>query len=130
MPLRKTPLILVADDYADSRELYAEYLAHRGLAVIEASSGDEVLAHAFEHLPDAIVMDLCLLGLDGLEATRRLKADARTQAIPVLVMTGRTLPEDAARAEAAGCDAFLTKPCLPRHLFEQVSNVLSASGKR
>ena len=127
---RQSPLVLVVDDYEDHRELYAQYMTHRGLMVIEASSGDEAIARALEHLPDAIVMDLSLPGIDGIEATRRLKADARTQEIPVLVLTGNALARDARRAEAAGCDAFLTKPCLPRQLFEQVSNVLTGPGKK
>ena len=100
--LRRTPLVLVADDYVDSRELYAEYMTRRGLTVIEASTGDEALAQARALLPDAIVMDLSLPGTDGLEATRLLKADPRTQAIPVLVVTGHATPGDATRAQAAG----------------------------
>jgi CheY-like chemotaxis protein len=128
--LRPRPLVLLVDDYVDSRELYAEYMVQRGLGVIEASSGDDAVAQAREHLPDAIVMDLSLPGIDGWEATRLLKADVRTRAIPVLVVSGRTLAGDVARAEAAGCDAFLTKPCMPRQLFEHLSSALSASAKR
>ncbi len=69
------PLVLVVDDYQDAREMYAEYLGAFGFAVAEAESGDEAVAKALELLPDAIVMDLSLPGMDGWTATRTLKTN-------------------------------------------------------
>src|SRR4051812_7019627 len=83
-----TPLVLVVDDFPDNRDMYMQYLEFCGMRVAEAQNGHEALQQAFELLPDLIVMDLSLPGLDGWEATRRLKADARTRAIPVIALTG------------------------------------------
>ena len=74
---RSGALVLVVDDYEDAREMYAEYLAYSGFRVAEARTGVEALEKAFELLPDLILMDLSLPVMDGWEATRRLKADAR-----------------------------------------------------
>ncbi len=100
----RPPLVLLVDDFQDNREMYAMYLEHAGLQVAEAGNGHEALDQAFRLLPDLIVMDLSLPGIDGWEATRRLKADER----------------------AAGCDAFVTKPCLPEQLLSEIRKVLAA----
>jgi two-component system, cell cycle response regulator DivK len=129
----RRPTVMVVDDYTDNREMYGEYLVHKGLRVIEAGSGGEALELAFAHRPDVIVMDLSLPGMDGWEATRLLKGDPRTKGIPIVVVTGHALAGDAQRAEAAGCDDFLTKPCLPRHLYERLTKILEparAKGSR
>jgi two-component system cell cycle response regulator DivK len=118
------PLVLVVDDYQDAREMYAEYLGAFGFAVAEAESGDEAVAKALELLPDAIVMDLSLPGMDGWTATRTLKMDARTRAIPVVALTGNARTDAPAAAREAGCDAFLIKPCLPEDIVATVRRVL------
>ena len=82
------PLILVVDDYEDAREMYAEYLRFCGFRVAEARNGNEALEQAFTLMPDLILMDLSLPGMDGWEATRQLKADERTRNIPVVALTG------------------------------------------
>jgi CheY-like chemotaxis protein len=76
-------------------------------------------------LPDLIVMDLSLPGIDGWEATRRLKADPRTKRIPVIALTGHALAGHSKGAMDAGCDAFITKPCLPERLLEEVRKTLA-----
>lgn len=119
------PLILVVDDFLDNRQMYAEYLAFSGLRVEEAENGHEALEKAFEMLPDLIVMDLSLPGIDGWEATRRLKADPRTKRIPVIALTGHALAGHSKGAMDAGCDAFITKPCLPERLLEEVRKTLA-----
>jgi CheY-like chemotaxis protein len=123
-PRPKTPLILVVDDYADNREMYSAYLRFQGLEVVEAANGTEALEHAFERLPDLVVMDLSLPGVDGWEATRLLKADARTKHIPVIAVTGHALAGAPERAAEAGCDGFLTKPCLPEDLLREIQRML------
>ena len=118
------PMVLVVDDYEDAREMYAEYLQYSGFRVAEARTGVEALEKAFELLPDLILMDLSLPVMDGWEATRRLKADARTRAIPVVALTGHALAGHSEVARKAGCDAFVTKPCLPEDLVKEIRKVL------
>ncbi len=125
-PAQPKPLILVVDDYQDAREMYAEYLEFSGFRVAEAKNGEEALDKAFALLPDVILMDLSLPVMDGWEATRRLKGDERTRHIPVVALTGHTLSGHSHGAKDAGCDAFVTKPCLPDALVQEVKKQLAA----
>ena len=120
------PLILVVDDYQDAREMYAEYLQFSGFRVAEARNGNEAVDQAFALGPDLILMDLSLPGMDGWEATRRLKADERTRHIPVVALTGHALAGASEGARKAGCDSFVTKPCLPDDLVVDVRRMLNA----
>jgi two-component system, cell cycle response regulator DivK len=124
--VEKAPLILVVDDFADNREMYTQFLEFAGFRVAEAQNGHEALQKAFDLRPDLIVMDLSLPGLDGWEATRRLKADDRTRGIPVIALTGHALAGHSKGAMDAGCDAFITKPCLPERLMEEIKSMLKA----
>jgi two-component system, cell cycle response regulator DivK len=119
-------LILVVDDFDDNREMYAEFLRFTGYRVEEAANGLEALEKAFGLLPDVIVMDLSLPGVDGWEVTRRLKADGRTKHIPVIAVTGHALAGHSQGALEAGCDAFVTKPCLPEDLATEIQRLLDA----
>src|SRR5919106_7034452 len=125
-PSHDKPLVLVVDDYQDAREMYSEYLEFSGFRVAEARNGIEALEKAFELLPDLILMDLSLPGMDGWEATRRLKADERTKRIPVVALTGHALAGASEGARKAGCDSFVTKPCLPDDLVVEVRRMLNA----
>ena len=118
------PLILVVDDYEDAREMYAEYLRFCGFRVAEARNGNEALEQACSLMPDLILMDLSLPGMDGWEATRQLKADTRTARIPVVALTGHALAGASEGAKRAGCDSFVTKPCLPDDLVVEVRRML------
>lgn len=124
-PARTAPLVLIVDDYPDNREMYSSFLSFSGLQVEEAANGREALAKAFALLPDLVVMDLSLPGVDGWQATRELKADPRTKHIPVVALTGHALAGTSDTALAAGCDLFLTKPCLPQDLLEEIRRVLA-----
>lgn len=119
------PLVLVVDDFEDNREMFAEYLELSGFQVAQAVSGRDALDRAFQLLPDVVLMDLSLPELDGWEATRRLKADPRTHHVPVIALTGHALADHAREAKEAGCDAFLTKPCLPEMLVAEVRRQLA-----
>jgi two-component system, cell cycle response regulator DivK len=123
------PRVLVVDDYPDAREMYSEYLGYCGFDVVEAANGMEALQRAVETQPDIILMDLSLPVMDGWEATRRLKADARTAGIPVVALTGHALAGISEGARKAGCDAFVTKPCLPQDLVEEVRKILARAAK-
>jgi CheY-like chemotaxis protein len=120
------PLILVVDDYQDAREMYAEYLQFSGFRVAEARNGNEAVEQAFALTPDLILMDLSLPGMDGWEATRRLKGDDRTRHIPIVALTGHALAGASEGAKKAGCDSFVTKPCLPDDLVIEVRRMLGA----
>jgi CheY-like chemotaxis protein len=127
------PCVLLVDDYPDAREMYSEYLQYSGFDVIEAGNGIEALQQAIDREPDIILMDLSLPVMDGWEATRRLKADRRTAQIPVVALTGHALAGISEGARRAGCDAFVTKPCLPEDLVKEIRKVLeqpSSAGKK
>jgi two-component system cell cycle response regulator DivK len=116
--------VLVVDDYADAREMYAESLLVLGFRVAEASNGVEAVAKARALSPDVILMDLSLPGIDGWEATRQLKADEATRHIPIVAMTGHIPSPDDDRARLAGCDRLLIKPALPDQVVAAVRQVL------
>jgi two-component system cell cycle response regulator DivK len=118
------PRVLLVDDYPDAREMYTEYLEFSGFDVVQASNGMEALERAADAAPDIILMDLSLPVMDGWEATRRLKADARTASIPVVALTGHALAGISEGAKRAGCDAFVTKPCLPEDLVSEIRRIL------
>lgn len=119
------PLVLVVDDYEDAREMYAECLDASGFAVAQAETGDQAVAMALALMPALIVMDLALPGMDGWSATRAIKTDVRTAMIPVVALTGHARSDASTAARDAGCDAFLTKPCLPDQIVEIVRRLLA-----
>ena len=123
-------LILIVDDYEDNRDMYSQYLQFTGLRVAEAANGKEALAKTAELMPDLIVMDLSLPGVDGWQATRIIKQDPKTRDILVLALTGHALEGASEGAREAGCDAFLTKPCLPEDLHREIQRMLRAADER
>jgi two-component system, cell cycle response regulator DivK len=116
--------ILVIEDHEDNRQILRDLLGHAGYHMIEAETGEAGLAAAAAHKPDLILMDIQLPGLDGYEATRRLKADPALRSIPIIVVTSYALSGDDAKARAAGCDAYVTKPYSPRHLLAKINEYL------
>jgi two-component system cell cycle response regulator DivK len=120
----KHPCVLLVDDYLDARQMYTTYLEYCGFAVVQAANGVEALREAVESKPDIILMDLSLPVMDGWEATRQLKADPRTAGIPVVALTGYSLNKSDG-AKEVGCEAFLTKPCLPEDLVQEIRRVLA-----
>lgn len=121
---REQPLVLVVEDYQDAREMYAAYLQFSGFDVAEAGNGIEAIEKTRELLPDIVLMDLALPRMDGWEATRRLKNDDLTRHIPIVALTGHALAGHAEGAREAGCDAFVTKPCLPDALVAEIKRLL------
>ena len=112
----RTPLILLVDDNSDNRDVYGQYLAFVGYRVELAAAGEEGLVKAAALQPDLIVMDMAMPYLDGWEATRRLKAAPATRHIPVVAVTGFTMPGAERKALEAGCAHFFSKPLLPEDL--------------
>jgi two-component system cell cycle response regulator DivK len=112
--------ILVVEDQIDNQQILRDLLNSAGYDVMEAGNGEEALAVAVRERPDLILMDIQLPLLDGYEATRRIKADPALRAIPVIVVTSYALSGDEAKALAAGCDAYVTKPFSPRALLAKI----------
>ena len=124
---REQPLVLVVEDYQDAREMYAAYLQFSGFEVAEAGNGIEAIDKTHELMPDIVLMDLALPRMDGWEATKRLKSDPRTRHIPIVALTGHALAGASEGAKRAGCDSFVTKPCLPDDLVVEVKRMLAAT---
>ena len=123
--------ILVVDDREDSRVLVRKVLGRRGYEVIEAGTGEDAISMAQTELPDLILMDIRLPGgIDGLEATRRIKTTPQLAHIPILAMTASVRPEDMQRALGEGCSGFVRKPIdideLPRQVAEHIARASSA----
>lgn len=125
----QSPLVLVVDDVAHGREIFAEYLEFRGFRVATAADGQEAIDQAFELMPDVILMDLSLPRIDGWEATRRLKQDERTRDIPIIALTAHALAAAHDKAKEVGCNAVVTKPCLPKELEQEVRRQLELRAK-
>jgi two-component system, cell cycle response regulator DivK len=117
-------LVLVVDDVQDNREMYIEYLRYAGFRCVGADDGETAIKLARDAQPAIIVMDLSLPGTDGWEATRILKSDPATQAIPIIAISGHCEPGCRERAMALGCDLFIAKPALPSELTDEVVRLL------
>lgn len=116
--------VLLVEDNEDNRIVYATMLEHFGFEVVAAENGLDAVEMARSGAPDLILMDISIPGIDGWTATERLQADPETREIPVIAVTANALPEHRERAEALGCAGFLTKPCAPRRLLEEVRRVI------
>ena len=122
--------ILVVDDKKDSRGLVKKVLGLRGYEVIEAATGEDAINMAQTELPDLILMDIRLPGgIDGMEATRRIKALSQVAHVPILAMTASVRPEDKQSTLEAGCDDFIRKPIdidqLPKQVAEHIAHASS-----
>jgi CheY-like chemotaxis protein len=124
------PAVLLVEDDRDGRRLYAEWLTLAGFRVEQAHNGLQALERALDTVPDVVVTDLNIPGIDGYELTKRLKNDPRTRGVPVLAVTGyAAFAADPGRAQRAGCDAVLEKPCSPEDLEAAVRNLITQTRK-
>jgi two-component system cell cycle response regulator DivK len=112
--------ILVVEDQEDNRRIVRDLLTSVGYEVIEAVTGDDGVRMAGIHTPDLILMDIQLPGLDGYEASRRIKANAALRQIPIIAVTSYALSGDDVKAFEAGCDAYVAKPFSPRALLAKI----------
>ena len=116
--------ILAIEDHEENRRLLRDLLTSFGYELIEAVTGEEGLTSAETHLPDLILMDIQLPGLDGYETTRRIKANPALRHIPVIAVTSYALSGDDVKALEAGCDAYVTKPFDPVELLAKIQEHL------
>ena len=120
--------ILLVEDNPDNRDMLSRRLLRRGFELTFAADGLEAVARAAEDVPDLVLMDLSLPGIDGWEATRRIKANPLTQNIPVIALTAHAMAGDRESAMAAGCNDYDTKPVdLPR-LLGKIDALLPGPG--
>jgi two-component system cell cycle response regulator DivK len=117
--------VLVVEDHQDNRRILRDLLTSAGYEMIEAVTGEDGVALAEAHRPDLILMDIQLPGLDGYEATRRIKANPALRPIPIIAVTSYALSGDDAKALEAGCDAYITKPYSPRELLAKIRQYLA-----
>lgn len=129
--LPERALVLLVEDDRDGRMLFAEWLMQAGFRVEQAHNGLQALERALDLVPDAILTDLNIPGIDGYELTRRLRSDVRTRHIPILAVTGYApFTQDPARADRAGCDAVLPKPCDPDELAATLARLITQARSR
>jgi DNA-binding response OmpR family regulator len=120
-----TPYILIVDDEWMNRELLNAYLKIGGYRVGEANSGEKALEMIAEEAPALVMLDVHLSGISGFEVCHRLKDDATTRAIPILMVTALDSPEDQQQAAAAGADGFVAKPFEMETLLARIRSALA-----
>ncbi|HKF99703.1 MAG: response regulator [Xanthobacteraceae bacterium] len=116
--------ILVVEDTEDNRRILRDLLTRAGYELIEAVDGESGVAMATTHRPDLILMDIQLPVFDGYEATRRIRANPDTRAIPIIAVTSYALSGDESKVLAAGCDGYVAKPFSPRKILAMVQELL------
>lgn len=122
--------ILVIEDNPANMKLATLLLSHAGYEVLQADNAADGLALARGRLPAMVLMDIQLPGMDGLEATRQLKADPTTRGIRVVALTAFAMVGDEARILAAGCDGYIAKPIEYKAFLAEVERLLATEGER
>jgi two-component system, OmpR family, phosphate regulon response regulator PhoB len=120
----RRPLALIADDDADILMLISLTLERDGYEVVTAKDGLAALESARGRVPHLVVLDLMMPGVDGCEVTRRLRAHEATRDVPIMIVTAFAEESQAAKALAAGADAYLRKPFAPRDLLAKTASLL------
>jgi CheY-like chemotaxis protein len=118
------PTVLLVEDNDAIRGAFAILLEESGYSVLQARLGGDALRIVAEELPSLVLMDLGLPDLNGLEVTRRLKADARTCRVPIVALTGRALESDVEACHRAGCTGYFTKPVDTQQLLAELPKFL------
>ena len=123
------PRCLIVDDHDDGRDGFREYLESFEFEVTGIPTAEQALGAMALAPYDLLIVDLLLPGMDGYEYIRRVRREARHD-VPIIAVSACAFPEDRARAEAAGCDAFLAKPCPPDELLSTMRRLLSETVTR
>jgi CheY-like chemotaxis protein len=122
------PKILLVEDNEMNRDMLSRRLARRGYEVVVAVDGEAGVRMAQSESPAIILMDMSLPGLDGWDATRQIKADPATRAVPVIALTAHAMAGDREKSLAAGCDDFDTKPVDFERLLAKIQALLGSGG--
>ncbi|MDP2793551.1 MAG: response regulator [Sulfurisoma sp.] len=120
--------ILLVEDNEMNRDMLSRRLERKGFQVINAMDGEQAVSVASSARPDLILMDMNMPVLDGWEATRRIKANPETAAIPVIALTAHAMTGDREKALAAGCDEYDTKPVEFPRLLDKITSLLNPRG--
>jgi len=118
------PIVLLIEDNLMNMELASDLLEAGGFHVLKTERAEEGISTARVHQPDIILMDLALPGMDGLEATRRLKLDPETSWIPVVALTASVMRGDDNRARSVGCCGYIAKPIDTRQFIATVTSFM------
>lgn len=121
--------VLVVDDDQDNRTIVCEILRVKGYETLVTTNGQEAWDQIQKHLPDLVIMDMSMPKLSGWELAKKLKADHSTASIPLVAFTAHAMAGDEAKARAAGCDDYLSKPCAPQDLVAAVRKWLKEEKK-
>jgi CheY-like chemotaxis protein len=116
--------LLLVEDNEDNRIIYSTVLRHLGYEVVEAQDGEEAIELARSVQPNLILMDISIPKVDGWEATRILRQDPTTSAIPIIALTAHALADDRARAAEVGFTSYLAKPVEPRAVVAEVRRLI------
>jgi two-component system cell cycle response regulator DivK len=116
--------ILVVEDEEDNRRIVRDLLTSVGYEIVEAVTGEEGVKAAAMQLPDLILMDIQLPGLDGYETTRQIRANPALRKVPIIAVTSYALSGDDVKAFEAGCDGYVSKPFSPRALLAKIREYL------
>jgi DNA-binding response OmpR family regulator len=119
--------ILLVDDDINLTELLKLVFESRGFGVTIADSGEETLEILQNELPEAILLDLMMPGISGLEVCKRIRSDPRTSNIPVIVLTAKTGPESRTELMEAGATDYLVKPIMPNDLINRIQEIVTRS---
>lgn len=119
-------VVLIVEDNEMNMKLVRDVLQFKGYETLEATCGREGVRMCIEHLPDLVLMDIQLPDIDGLTAFKEIRANPRTQNIPVLVVTASVMPHDQQRIAASGFDAFISKPINVKSFVQTVGRFVAA----
>jgi two-component system, cell cycle response regulator DivK len=120
------PTILLVEDNDFNRDMLSRRLQRRGYEILSAADAEQAIRLAPAQMPDLILMDINLPGMDGWEATRRLRANEKTAAIPIIALTAHAMAGDREKTIGAGCDEYETKPVNLEGLLSKMEGLLAA----
>ncbi len=120
-----TVKVLIADDDALMVRLLSHKLSQKGLQVISAEDGEQALAMVGVEMPDIVILDGMMPGMDGVEVLKRLKQDAATRDIPVLLLSARKMEADVVAGLEHGAEDYMVKPFMPEELWARIRKILS-----
>ena len=120
------PKILLVEDNDFNRDMLSRRLKRRGYDIVDAADGEQAVRFASEVIPDLILMDINLPGMDGWEATKRIKGDPETASIPIIALTAHAMTGDREKTIGAGCDEYETKPVNFEGLLSKMESLLGA----
>ena len=121
--------VLIVEDNEKNMKLARDVLQAKGYKTLEAVSGEDGVRLAKQHVPDLVLMDIQLPGINGIEAFKQIRADAKTARVPVVALTASVTPTDRSAINAAGFDAFVSKPINLREFLDTVKRLVERAAK-